>query len=203
MNDPWEHHAKTPKDLLVDIMLDLPSLYQGIDEMKDRDRSITGLREELQQLASKTTGRLLQWGSEFATAVVSPRSDWQVPSNLTTDNIASAHLMTLYWASLMIAQNVYHIVFDEESDVVGIDLNDCCRNIIRCIPLFLHQSTGIFRQHLMPFPAMTAIRHLKSTRPPILKPEREFVLSLSENTEFAGMRQFMLSVQPQLLTGLE
>jgi hypothetical protein len=109
--------------------------------------------------------------------------------------------MTFYWATLMIAHNSYQRISNELPLDLDIDVDDCCCKIIHCVPLFVHPSTGIFRQHLMPFPAMTAIRHLNSTQPPLLQPERDYLLSISELPEFVGMRKFMLSLEPQLFVG--
>jgi hypothetical protein len=201
MNDPWKYHAKTAKDLLVDIILEIPSLYGGIDHLEDKERFNSNLRQELQQAAYVTIIRLKRWAAKFAIAVETSRTDWQSPSSFTNDQIAGVHLKTFYLATLMIAHDSYKRISNELPLDLGIDVDDCCRKIIHCIPLFLHPSTGIFRQHLMPFPAMTAIRHLSSTRSPVLRPERDYLLSISELPEFAGMRKFMLSLEPQIFDG--
>lgn len=202
MNEPWKYHAKTAKDLLVDIILEIPCLYEGIDQLESKGYFDSKLRLELQQAAYVTITRLNRWAAKFAVSVDTSRSDWQSPSSFTNDQIAGVHLMTFYWATLMIAHNSYQRISNELSIDFGIDVDDCCRQIIHCIPLFLHPSTGIFRQHLMPFPAMTAIRHLNSTQRPILQPERDYLLSISELPEFDGMRKFMLSLEPQIFSGL-
>jgi hypothetical protein len=201
MSDPWKYHAKTAKDLLVDIILEIPSLYEGIDQLESKEHLNSNLRQELQQAAYFTITRLNRWAAKFAISLETSRPEWQSPPSFTNDQIAGIHLMTFYWATLMIAHDLYQRVSNESSINFGIDVDDCCRKIIRCIPLFLHPSTGIFRQHLMPFPAMTAIRHLNSTQPPILKPERDYLLSISEFPEFAGIRKFMLSLDPQISGG--
>lgn len=33
MTEPWSHHKKTRKDLLVVVLLETPSLYEGVDNM--------------------------------------------------------------------------------------------------------------------------------------------------------------------------
>jgi hypothetical protein len=111
--------------------------------------------------------------------------------------------MTFYWAMLIIAHDAYQTISNGQPHGLGVDSDDCCRKIVHCIPLFLHPSTGIFRQHLMPFPAMTAIRHLNSTQPSLLRPEREYIVSISGAPELAGMRKFMSSIQPHLFTGVK
>lgn len=203
LNDPWEVHPKTVKDLLVDIILEVPWLYEGIDEMESNQHFDSNSRQTLQQAAYSTIVRLLQWGERFAIQVVSSRPDWQHPSGFTTEEITGVYLMTFYWATLMLAHDVYLTISNGEPHGLDIDADDCCRRVIHCIPLFLHPSTGIFRQHLMPFPAMTAIRRLNSTKPSLLRQEREYLLSISETPQLAGMRKFMTSLQPQLFTAAE
>ncbi|KAJ5377961.1 uncharacterized protein N7496_005370 [Penicillium cataractarum] len=203
LNDPWEIHPKTVKDMLVDIILEVPSLYEGIDEMESNQRFDSNSRQPLQQSAYATIVRLLQWGEKFAIQGVSLRPNWQHHPGFTTEEIVGVHLMTFYWATLMLAHGAYLTISNGEPHGLDIDADDCCRKIIHCIPLFLHPSTGIFRQHLMPFPAMTAIRHLNLTHPSVLRPEREYLLSISETPQLAGMRKFMTSLHPQLFTDAE
>ncbi|CRL18413.1 unnamed protein product [Penicillium camemberti] len=205
MTDPWTHHPKTRKDLLVDILLEIPSIYEGVDNMNLQPDSPAKLRQRfnLQEMVFTVIERLNNWRSNFAVAVACIGPNWQFPSNMATNEIADAHIMTLYWASSIIAYGVCRAISDGEFDAVGIDPDDCCRSIIRCIPSFLHPSTGVFRQHLVPFPLIVAARHLKSIQPPKLQEESDYVRSLCENPQFTPMHQFMSSIQPHILSGLK
>lgn len=205
MTDPWIHHPKTRKDLLVDILLEIPSIYEGVDNMNLQPDSPAKLRQRfnLQEMVFTVIERLYNWRSNFAVAVACIGPKWQFPSNMATNEIADAHIMTLYWASSIIAYGVYRTISDGEFDAVSADSDDCCRSIIRCIPSFLHPSTGVFRQHLVPFPLIVAARHLKSIQPPKLQEESDYVRSLCENPQFTPMHQFMSSIQPQILISLK
>lgn len=205
MTDPWIHHPKTRKDLLVDILLKIPSLYEGIDNMNIQPDSPAKLRQRfnLLEITFTVLEELADWRSKFAVKLACIGPKWQFPSNITTNEIADAHIMTLYWTSSLIAYSIHRALSDGECDAVGVDPDDCCRNIIRCIPSFLHPSTGVFRQHLVPFPLIIAARRLKSIQPPKLQEESDYVRSLCENSEFTPMHQFMSSMQPQILSGLK
>lgn len=205
MTDPWIHHPKTRKDLLVDILLKIPSLYEGIDNMNIQPDSPAKLRQRfnLLEITFTVLEELADWRSKFAVKLACIGPKWQFPSNIATNEIADAHIMTLYWTSSLIAYSIRRALSDGECDAVGVDPDDCCRNIIRCIPSFLHPSTGVFRQHLVPFPLIIAARHLKSIQPPKLQEESDYVRSLCENSEFTPMHQFMSSMQPQILSGLK
>ncbi|CAI7639124.1 unnamed protein product [Penicillium crustosum] len=205
MTDPWTHHPKTRKDLLVDILLEIPSIYEGVDNMNLLPDSPAKLRQrfDLQEMVFTIIERLQNWRSNFAVAVASIGPKWQFPRNMATNEIANAHIMTLYWASSIIAYGICHTISDGEFDAVCLDPDGCCRSIIRCIPSFLHPSTGVFRQHLVPFPLIVAARHLKSVQPQKLQEESDYVRSLCENPQFTPMHQFISSIQPRILSVLK
>lgn len=159
------------------------------------------LRRNLQGEVYCITKTLADWESKYAVTVECAGSDWRSPSRITTEKIANAHVMTLYWASNILVGHVSRIISDE-AKVIASDLDDCCRSIIHCVPLFLHPFTGVFRQHLVPFPLMTAARHLASINPSKLQLERNYLLSLCKDSGFAPMRQFMSSLQPQIFGDL-
>lgn len=197
MTDPWSHHTKTRKDLLVDVLLEIPSLYEALDNMNLQPDKMTKLkhRRNLQTMVSVVMKRLHLWKLRHAVTVACSEPDWRFPSSIATGTIADAHVMTLYWASCIHTYHIYRIVSDGECEVVEFDPDDCCCNIIHCVPLFLHPSTGIFRQHLIPYPLITAARHLRFVQSPELQVERDFLQSLREKPEFSAMFQFMSSLQ--------
>jgi hypothetical protein len=199
MTIPWSHHRKTRKDFLIDILLEIPSLYEDIDNTILTQPS---QRHNIQKRVSAVIGRLATWNSKFGVTLSSSVQDWRFPVSMSTDRIADAHIMTLYWATSLLAYSLYRD-FSEEPDGVSIDADDCCRSIIHCIPVFLHPSTGAFRQHLVPFPLMAAALYLKAFQPPKLPTERDYLLSLCENSVFAPMHQFMSSLRPRILIGLK
>lgn len=203
MTEPWSHHPKTRKDLLVDILLKIPALYEVIDNMNLAANHETklSLRRNLQEMVYSIMKMLADWESRYAVTVECAGSDWRSPSRITTDKIANAHVMTLYWASNILVGHVSRIISDE-AKVIASDLDDCCRSIIHCVPLFLHPFTGVFRQHLVPFPLMTAARHLASVSPSKLQLECNYLLSLCKDSGFAPMRRFMSSLRPQIFGDL-
>ncbi|KAJ5373090.1 hypothetical protein N7517_005096 [Penicillium concentricum] len=105
MTDPWIHHPKTRKDLLVDILLELPSIYEGIDNMNIQPDSPAKLRQRLilKEMGFAVMEKLYHWSSKFAITVACIGPKWQLPINMTTDEIADTHIMTIYWASSIIA----------------------------------------------------------------------------------------------------
>jgi hypothetical protein len=203
MTIPWRHHPKTRKDLLVDILVEVPSLYEDVDRISLQTVETQQVyRQDIHARVSAVIERLEDWNSKFGVASSCAGQDWRFPASMPTDKIADTHIMTLYWACSLVVYGVHRQVTDE-SDIISVNPEDCCRSIIHCIPLFLHPSTGAFRQHLVPFPLMAAARYLISVQTPELQAERDYVQSLCENSGFAPIHQFISSLQPRILTSLK
>ncbi|KAJ5272664.1 hypothetical protein N7478_007789 [Penicillium angulare] len=204
LTDPWTHHPKTRKDMLVDILLEIPSLYENVDNMNllPDGKIKSSHRHNIQKMNYVIMTRLENWNTRYAATLPTTYSGphWQTLSSVETNSIADAHVMAIYWASSIHAYHIYRTVSDGECDFIGLDPDDCCRSIIRCVPLFLHPSTGIFRQHLIPFPLMTADRHLNSVQSTKLQAERDYLQALRESPKFAAMHQFISSMQSQIVT---
>lgn len=197
MTVPWAHFAKTPKDLLIDILLEFPGLYAALDELtananiQPRKHEIIHLRSMVLQISHK----LDSWKVRYGSSTLSPREGWQLPRSTGTSGISVAHVMTIYWAICILAFDAFRSIPDTDGSAIGIDPKECCRNIIHCMPLFFHLATGIFRQHLVPFPLMTAMKYLTTSEKIGLEEEIEYLVQLSKRVEFAPMRHFISSLR--------
>ncbi|KAJ5692002.1 hypothetical protein N7462_001425 [Penicillium macrosclerotiorum] len=202
MTAPWRYHKKTSKDYILDVLLEIPSLYQKIDALNSKDSEADVTLQQLKQTSSEIMQKLQRWDSKFSIPV-SRRADWQHPDSVTTDEIVNAHIMTQFWAISMIAHDAYLQVPTNSPDDLDVDLDYCCANIVHCIPLFMHSSTGIFRQHLMPFPAARAIFHLSSTPSERLNIERAYIASICDSPVFATTRHLLSSINPSIFDDLK
>ena len=205
MTEPWSHHSKTRKDLLIDIMLEIPNLYEVFDSMERQiDPKIRSIyRRNLQSKLACALDNLKTWKLNGITSVGTlPGSNWQVPGKVTSDEIAEAHVLTLYWATSILLWGICQKAPNSDWETTLLDVDDHCRSIIHHIPLFLHPSTGMFRQHLVPFPLMVAIQHPSLIQKPEFQLERDYLLSLRENPGLGMMWQFIASLRPQILADL-
>ncbi|KAJ6007292.1 hypothetical protein N7540_011268 [Penicillium herquei] len=197
MCDPWAYHKKTPKDLLVDILFEFGSMYADIDSRRSSLNSETKakLQARLEICIKMVIKNLTLWDERFNDEVFLFEKDWESPRNLPVKDITAAHVMTLYWAICILAYEINRTIFGEAPKGLDIHPRDCCQRIIRCIPKFLHPSTGTFRQHLIPFPLMTAMGYLISTETSGLVEETKYILSISQKPEVASVFHFMASIR--------
>lgn len=197
MTVPWAHFAKTPKDLLIDILLEFPSLFVEVDDLnadaniESRKHKILHLRSMVLQISHK----LDSWKTRYGSSNLTPREGWQLPRSTGTCGISVAHVMTIYWAICIRAFDAFQSIPGADGSAIEIDPKECCRNIIHCMPLFFHPATGIFRQHLVPFPLMTAMKYLTTSEKIGLEEEIEYLVQLSKSVEFAPMRHFISSLK--------
>lgn len=197
MTIPWNHFAKNPKDLLIDILLEFPALYAEVDEM-NVDANIEPRKHEILHLRSmvlQISHKLDRWRARYGSSDLSPREGWQLPRSTGASGISVAHVMTIYWAICILAFDAFQSIPGVDGSAIEIDPQECCRNIIHCMPLFFHPATGIFRQHLVPFPLMAAMKYMITSKDVGLEEEIEFLVRLSKSVEFAPMRHFISSLK--------
>ncbi|KAL6239349.1 hypothetical protein BDW75DRAFT_250859 [Aspergillus navahoensis] len=186
---PWLQREKNPRDLLMDILLDLTGLFEGLDNMKailDSDL----LEKELshQQLLDG----FLQLHQDLITWQVLHAPDFepliQVPDNLTPRHIAGAHLMTTFWSSVtVIVSNIQALCAFESI----FDLDVCCANVIRTFPAFIHPPLGLFRTHLTTYPFTVAINYISAAGPQRVVEERRILADCLYDPALSGLRQFL------------
>lgn len=204
MTVPWSQYPKTRKDLLVDILLEIPSLYESVDRMDLQDETTQfKQRHSVVKSISILTDRLNDWKEKYASTTSeipysSPGEQSQTSGNIAADIIADAHIMTTYWASCILVYDLLQTVSGGECEFTGDDPDECCRSITLCLPIFLHPSTGMFRHHLLPFPLMVAARYLQMVQPMRLQEEWAHLQFLSEHSAVTSIRQFLSSMQPHV-----
>ncbi|KAL4802932.1 hypothetical protein BDV18DRAFT_145871 [Aspergillus unguis] len=188
---PWLYHEKNPRDYLFDILLDLCGYFEDLDTMKslkdpyERELSRQLVLDGLLQLHQDLLAWQLLHAPDFE-----PIS--KVPDHLLAHQIAGAHLMTSFWASvIIITSNIQALVQpDEEFDPV-FDLDACCADLVRTLPLFAHPNLGLFRQHLTTYPVTVAIHYICAAGPRRLVEERRILADCLYDPALAGVRQFI------------
>lgn len=201
MTIPWTYHPKTPKDLLIDIVVELPGLCEGIDSLNSLGKSSAAprLRAILCRRAFEMIKKLAIWEATFSksTSFLEINNTVTLPETIPGHDLANCHLMTYFWG---ISLNVYGQIVSilDHADASQLNPEECCRRIIRSIPLLLHPSVGIFRQHLVPFPIISCCAYMTGSKSPPLQPERELLASFFQKGYFVAMHQFMKSMNSQI-----
>lgn len=200
MTVPWSNHPKTPKDLLIDIAIELPGLCEGIDTLRllGSSAAASKLEVSLRRRAFEMIAKIATWDTTLSKPTILLDPDEPLPDTISSQDLANSHLMTFFWG---ISLNVYgqiHSILDEATETSQLNPDTCCRNIIRSLPLLLHPSVGTFRQHLVPFPVISCCAYLAGCRSPSMQPEQKLLVSFFQRPEFVAMRPFMTSMNSQI-----
>lgn len=199
MTIPWTEIPKTPRDFLVDILLDLPSIVEGFDAMAmwDDPKKKEIYRRLLQRALRNMTDRLLEWQANYAIDFLPDSLEGPLPEKLTHEDLTNNHLMSLFWA-VMIRTYEKEVALLSPGELIDdrIDPEHSCRNLVRAIRIFAHRSAGMFRHHLAPFPISTALQYLNHVPPDRLVREREVLWESLKSPTCPEVLQFIMSMEP-------
>ncbi|KAL5001591.1 hypothetical protein BDV10DRAFT_182156 [Aspergillus recurvatus] len=193
---PWLQREKNPRDHLMDILLDLTGLFEGLDNMK---ATLDSDLFEKEVSCQKILDGFVQLHQDLITWQVLHAPDFeplaQVPDILPPRHIAGAHLMTTFWASvIIIVSNIQALcAFDSI-----FDLDACCANMIRTFPIFIHPSLGLFRTHLTTYPFTVAIHYICAAGPQRLVDERRILVDCLYDPALSGVRQFISNMKDEM-----
>ncbi|KAK1830079.1 hypothetical protein QBC39DRAFT_354685 [Podospora conica] len=137
---PWSKRAKTARDLLIDIFVDLPLLLQQLDTILDCNDISLGklLTERCLEHATACERSLAEW---FETSAPDgwgitgcPNLDYNNP---TRSDIRNAHLMCVFWTTYAQVLTVIRSLSSSPADDPYIPLIlVCCQSIARMVPVF-------------------------------------------------------------------
>ncbi|KAH8703605.1 hypothetical protein BGW36DRAFT_423160 [Talaromyces proteolyticus] len=201
---PWSVAKKYPKDLLVDILVDVPSMFEAIDVMmvcKEPTRKAQ-LCKRLRDHYLSLERSLVQWHTDFSPALINIDNETQITEVITPQMLATAHLSTLYWTTCIIIYGmVGRLLFqNDDYDVLKqryIDPGIFCRNILKIVPVFFDPSTGIFRVHLVTFPMTVVMMHLATLPSEQMMQEKALLAKYLQNPACVTIRKFVASLEPQ------
>ncbi|KAK3370527.1 hypothetical protein B0H63DRAFT_422358 [Podospora didyma] len=122
---PWQHIPKDMKDILVDVLIEMPGLVEDLDEMRSSSEDDLERREDLRlQLARKCWGYhrdLLSW-LDLLNRIVQPpdgspcpdaKPKSPGPKDVVT-HIAQVHGMSLFWLTSLVLYSVLRMVCGSE-----------------------------------------------------------------------------------------
>jgi len=199
---PWRLTKKTLKEILVDILVDLPTLLEDVDVMAAMtDPGTKQIQKET--LASRVwvfDKRLTDW----YLSVPLPRElgmlDIEDADSMRAEDLTLAHIMTLYWCTCLVLYRTMTEVV--EPDFVlpeHADSSIYCKKIIQAIPIFLHPVVGTYRVHLATFPMGLCMNYLARCDPHEMTTERALLASYFRRPEGATMKSFVSNIQLEAL----
>ncbi|KAL4882204.1 hypothetical protein BJY04DRAFT_217529 [Aspergillus karnatakaensis] len=195
---PWLLKDKTPRDHLLDMLVDIPGLFENIDLMKAcTDSSVQEISRQ------KILDSFLRIHQDLITWHLLRAPDYEpvskTPETFSPEQVAGAHLMTTFWATFIIVTSNIRALWtfkSEEGEFEPIfDLDTCCAGIIRTLPLFAHPDLGLFRTHLTTYPMIVAVYYINAAGLDRLVEERKILADCLESPALAGVRQFVSNVK--------
>jgi hypothetical protein len=208
MTEPWTIHKKTPRDLLIDIFLFIPGLFQDLDASKHypadtQDR----IKAHLVRECIHVQDRLQRWHDLYSATPHLATCDTEVPETIKAHDIAVAHLMSIYWgtallcttlldnllASLIDRPLLYTKLTPERLKTFNSD--DLCRKIVNVVPVCLHPDAGMYRANLIGLQLSVATLHLSIVPITHMVPERMWLVHNLNKAECASLTDFVWSLK--------
>ncbi|KAH7018443.1 uncharacterized protein B0I36DRAFT_388652 [Microdochium trichocladiopsis] len=217
---PWLYYKKSPRDRILDILIDLPTMLEDLDSMKSISSAMAQRkhREQIENLYRDADARLRAWEDEYGPQFPCRRLT-EIPDSITAEDLASAHLMTLYWVTCI---NVYAMVGDVlypppppsaqeprhggSSEMTGRlqgqnRIAEFCSSIVHTCPVFCHPEAGIFRMQIAAVPLGCALLVLAKLPLDVLAAEREIIMSCLATPQCAPIRRFLARFMKDLRVG--
>ncbi|KAL6790358.1 hypothetical protein GGI42DRAFT_336920 [Trichoderma sp. SZMC 28013] len=164
---PWSLEPKSATDSLVDILVDIPTVLEKLDDLQDEtDREKIRKRQEaLVQTCRKYDRDLFAWYTSFGPNQMAEDFDYEPDTEISMEDIARAHTLNLYWTTCLILYNVMRRATVSQTELpTRVDPLTCCRHIARSLPVFLKESVGLWGLSIVLFPVGMALRFLSAEK---------------------------------------
>lgn len=163
---PWRDIPKTPKDLLIDILLDTAALLEDLDTLNAHpDRTSTealALRSELINKCWACDEDLASWRA--AVGISDPSFALDLAGSQTApfsiDLFTASHILCVYWATSIIVYDALRILTPAPEAALlppHTDPSVYFRRIAEAIPVLLHPESGAYGVQLTNFPSLIVL----------------------------------------------
>ena len=168
---PWYEIPKTPKDMLLDVYVEIPWLFETFDKIRkgvwgdSRGEVVQHLVCKCWQIRHELRSWYVTTGSniEYLVREVTGEGD----STASLEHMANAQLLVLYWCCLLHYSQLWHEIFESEQGMlaqippVEEDTQTTCRIILGVIAMFLKPSSGWFGINIAAFPLFVIFNHIQ------------------------------------------
>jgi hypothetical protein len=179
-NIPWREIPKTPKDFLIDILVEMPTLLEDLDIAKDSSdlESRELQRRELENSCWDFEKKLVDWRTKVGVA----ESTYTLDVNhmpVSLDLVAASQIMCLYWSICIIVYNTLRIMSGPQANLPShTDPRLYCRRIAEAIPVLLHPLSGAYGVHMVGFPVALTLRYLDAVDGQAVSEEKLMILDV-------------------------
>lgn len=200
---PWRYHAKTQKDRLLDILVDIPTLMEEFDLLQscsNKSPELISRRQRLIDHCWLCDKRLNHWYANLTLYKIAKPLDKEEPFMIEEIDLGSVHLMTLYWSTCVMLYNILHEALDRNLQLPErTDLKPYCRNIVKAMPVFFNPAVGTLRAYLASFPLYVVMMHLYTFDPEDREVEKMLLEDCFDRPEGIGIGKFLKSVELEAL----
>jgi hypothetical protein len=165
---PWSKSSKTHKDKLVDIFVEIPSLLEDLDHLKQSPTEQL-YRQFMTDYARIDLG-LTAWLQNHAPVQHLDILQARGHINPTAEDLAVAQIMSLFWTMSILAHNamLLAVTLDPSSSPLShlpphTNPRQYCTFIADIVEVFFQPEAGIFGMQAVPFPVGIALEYLMST----------------------------------------
>ncbi|GKT65480.1 C6 zinc finger domain protein [Colletotrichum tofieldiae] len=199
---PWQNVAKTPKDVLVDIFVDVPGLLEDLDHLRSCKDDFEKESRRLRLI--KECWRIdeeLNWWLDN----LSPRKELEELMARGLDNpsacdVVVASIMSLCWTISLLSYSTLRLAIGEKTGLELPKRTDpliYCAKIASIVDIFFHPSAGTFGIQSAPLPIGMALVYLNSSEEGFNSETKWKLVSFFGRTanNGIGIGKFLLSTQ--------
>jgi hypothetical protein len=159
---PWSEIPKTPKDLLIDIFVEMPTLLEDLDRIREclDPPSQRHLRRELVRKCWAHATELVDWRARLGIADPIYNGDADPPP-FSLDLLAVSHLLCLNWSICLTVYSTLRIASGFQTILPKhTELRPYARKIAEALSVLLHPDSGADGVHVGSYPAAAALTYL-------------------------------------------
>lgn len=166
------------KDVLVDVLVDMPGLVEQFDNMRlcaDSNRQ-DALRVELVQKCWEHDRQLLHWLGLIRKAInLSKQTPAQSSSEDLVTRVARIHGMSLFWTTGLVLYSILQMASGPHTELPQrANPMHHARMLAEALPALLEPSAGLYGQQSAALPLEVALQYMVAMKP--ATPENEALL---------------------------
>ncbi|KAK3300095.1 uncharacterized protein B0H64DRAFT_7105 [Chaetomium fimeti] len=167
---PWQRIPKDFKDILVDVLVDMPGLVEDLDSMglcADASRR-AALQVEVEQKCWEHDRQLLVWLRMLSQMAVPSKQPCREPrAEDLVVHIAQVHGMSLFWTTSLVLYSILRLVSGAgEGLPARTDPMHYARNLATSLGILLQPNAGLYGQQSAALPLEIALQYTRGISTP-------------------------------------
>lgn len=204
---PWRKIPKTPKDVLIDIFVDVPGLLEDLDHLRsckdgtEKEARRIRLINECWRIDAE-----LNWWLDN----LSPKQELEELlvrglHNPTAYDVVAASIMSLCWTICILTYSTLRLAMGSKSGLELPERTDpylYCVKVAQIVDIFFHPAAGTFGIQSAPLPIGMSLVYLNSTEAGFnSEPKRKLVSFFGrKGSNGISIGKFLISTQRDGLT---